>query len=75
MARAPSRRIAPSFVVSCRALINDATWRASDDELAAMVQYSTCPLPAADKRSDLAVVTKRLAYAYPSYHQGIGTFR
>ena len=50
--------------------LNDATWQASDDELADLVRDSLarCGLPISAPVSQ--VVTKRLAFAYPIYRKG-----
>ena len=50
--------------------LNDATWRASDDELADMVRESLTRCGLAIRAPVLRVVTKRLAFAYPIYRKG-----
>jgi len=50
--------------------LNDATWRASDGELATVVRDSLARCGLAIRAPVLRVVTKRLAFAYPIYRKG-----
>jgi protoporphyrinogen oxidase len=54
--------------------LNDDTWRASDDELAVMVQDSLTRCGLAIRAPILRVATKRLAFAYPIYRKGYEKF-
>jgi protoporphyrinogen oxidase len=66
--REPAGRTVLCGELPCQA--GDEMWRASDDELARMVQESLerCGLPVTSRV--LKVVTKRLPHAYPIYRKG-----
>ncbi len=50
--------------------VNDSTWQASDDELAALVRASLKRCGLELNAPVLRVVTRRLAFAYPIYRKG-----
>ena len=64
----PANRTALCGELPCE--VNDAVWRASDEELAELAQdaLARCGLPIRSRI--LRVETRRLAYAYPIYDQG-----